>query len=173
CATVRDYIRAHRIFTPGPVILAVSGGADSTALLLILADLAAELGLVIHVAHFDHRTRPKESAEDADFVAKLANRVGAPIRGGRSSASVARRRSPSVATRGSGRAPTQRTGRSSSRAIGSASRSSPSSRRSTRGRATRSRASPTPRPRFRRKTTSPSATRSPGRAKRTPSGSAR
>ena len=82
-AAVRDYVRANQIFTPGPVVVAVSGGADSTALLLILADLAAELGLVIHVAHFDHRTRPKESAEDADFVAKLANRVGAPIRVGR------------------------------------------------------------------------------------------
>src|SRR5207248_3198696 len=32
---------------------------------------------------FDHRTRPKQSAEEADFVAKLANRVGAPIRLGR------------------------------------------------------------------------------------------
>ena len=82
-ATVRDYIRAHQIFTPGPVVVAVSGGADSTALLLILADLAEEFGLVIHVAHFDHRTRPKQSAEEADFVAKLANRVGAPIRVGR------------------------------------------------------------------------------------------
>jgi tRNA(Ile)-lysidine synthase len=82
-ATVRDYIRAHHIFEPGPVVVAVSGGADSTALLLLLADLADELGLVLHVAHFDHRTRPKQSALDADFVAKLANRVGAPIRVGR------------------------------------------------------------------------------------------
>jgi tRNA(Ile)-lysidine synthase len=82
-AAVRDYIRAHHIFAPGPVVVAVSGGADSTALLLTLAELADELGIVIHVAHFDHRTRPKESAEDADFVAKLANRVGAPIRVGR------------------------------------------------------------------------------------------
>jgi tRNA(Ile)-lysidine synthase len=82
-AIVRDHIRAHQIFTPGPVIVAVSGGADSTALLLILSELADELGIVIHVAHFDHRTRPKESAKDADFVAKLANRVGAPIRVGR------------------------------------------------------------------------------------------
>jgi tRNA(Ile)-lysidine synthase len=82
-ATVRDYIRAHQIFTPGPVVVAVSGGADSTALLLILAEIAEELGIVIHVAHFDHRTRPKQSALDADFVAKLANRIGAPIRVGR------------------------------------------------------------------------------------------
>ncbi|TMG46720.1 MAG: tRNA lysidine(34) synthetase TilS [Chloroflexi bacterium] len=82
-ATVRDYIRAHEILKPGPLVLAVSGGADSTALLLLLADLADEFGLSLHVAHFDHRTRPKASAADADFVAKLANRVGAPIRVGR------------------------------------------------------------------------------------------
>jgi tRNA(Ile)-lysidine synthase len=82
-ATVRDYIHAHQIFTPGPLVVAVSGGADSTALLLILAELADDLGIVIHVAHFDHRTRPNQSAEDADFVAKLANRIGAPIRVGR------------------------------------------------------------------------------------------
>jgi tRNA(Ile)-lysidine synthetase-like protein len=82
-ATVRDYIRAHKIFQPGPIVVAVSGGADSTALLLILADFADEFGLVIHVAHFDHRTRPKQSAMDADVVARLASRVGAPIRVGR------------------------------------------------------------------------------------------
>jgi tRNA(Ile)-lysidine synthetase-like protein len=81
--TVRDYIRAHKIFQPGPLVVAVSGGADSTALALLLADLADEFGLVLHVAHFDHRTRPKESALDAEFVAKLANRVGAPVRLGR------------------------------------------------------------------------------------------
>lgn len=82
-STVRDYIRAHDILEPGPLVVAVSGGPDSTALLLLLAELADEFGLILHVAHFDHRTRPKQSAEDADFVARLANRVGAPIRVGR------------------------------------------------------------------------------------------
>jgi len=82
-SAVRDYIRAHEILRPGPLLVAVSGGTDSTALLLLLADLADELGLVLHVAHFDHRTRPRQSAKDADQVTKLANRVGAPIRIGR------------------------------------------------------------------------------------------
>src|SRR5207247_5275697 len=75
--------RAHQILRPGPLLVARSGGTDSTALLLLLADLADELGLVLHVAHFDHRTRPRQSAKDADQVTKLANRVGAPIRIGR------------------------------------------------------------------------------------------
>jgi tRNA(Ile)-lysidine synthase len=82
-ATVSDYIRARRILRPGPLVVAVSGGPDSTALLLLLADLAEEFGLVLHVAHFDHRTRPKQAAQEAEFVARLANRVGAPVRLGR------------------------------------------------------------------------------------------
>lgn len=67
---------------PGAVVVAVSGGTDSTALLLLLADLAEELALVLHLAHFDHRAR-KTGAADAQFVADLAARVGATIRVGR------------------------------------------------------------------------------------------
>ena len=61
----------------------MSGGADSTALLLLLRDLGPQLGLDLHVAHFDHRLRPRESAKDAQYVADLANRCGATIRVGR------------------------------------------------------------------------------------------
>jgi tRNA(Ile)-lysidine synthetase-like protein len=67
-------------------VLAVSGGADSTALALLLADLREEFGLVLHVAHFDHRARPRAAAADAAFVAELANRIGAPVRVGRADA---------------------------------------------------------------------------------------
>jgi tRNA(Ile)-lysidine synthetase-like protein len=84
-AAVRAFARQHSIFRPGPVVVAVSGGTDSVALALILAELREEFGLVLHVAHFDHRTRPRSAPKDAAFVADLANHIGAPIRVGRAS----------------------------------------------------------------------------------------
>ncbi len=59
------------------VILAVSGGADSTALLLALDELvkARKLLLTITVAHLDHSLR-KVSREDADWVENLAVELG-------------------------------------------------------------------------------------------------
>ena len=76
-------MRAHDLLPPGPLVVAVSGGTDSVALLLLLASLAPELGLDLHVAHFDHRLRPRASAKDAAFVADLAQSHGATIRIGR------------------------------------------------------------------------------------------
>jgi tRNA(Ile)-lysidine synthase len=80
--TVRRFADQHRLLQPGAVVVAVSGGTDSAALLLLLADLAPERGLVLHVAHFDHRMR-RAGAADAQFVADLAARAGATIRVGR------------------------------------------------------------------------------------------
>ena len=82
-------MRAHDLLPPGPLVVAVSGGADSTALLLLLDDLAPQLGLDLHVAHFDHRLRPRASAKDAQFVADLAQRHGATIRIGRAAVAPA------------------------------------------------------------------------------------
>ena len=76
-------MREHDLLPPGPVVVAVSGGADSTALLLLLSSLAPQLGLDLHVAHFDHRLRPRASARDAQYVADLAQQHGATIRIGR------------------------------------------------------------------------------------------
>lgn len=52
--------------------VAVSGGADSVALLRVLLEAREELGLVLSVAHFDHRIRGAESDADQKFVAELA-----------------------------------------------------------------------------------------------------
>ena len=57
--------------------LAVSGGADSTALLAALADLRDALGFRAVVLHVDHGLRP-DSHDDARFVADLAARFGFP-----------------------------------------------------------------------------------------------
>lgn len=76
-------MREHDLLPPGPVVVAVSGGADSTALLLLLSSLAPQLGLDLHVAHFDHRLRPRASAKDAQYVADLSQQHGATIRIGR------------------------------------------------------------------------------------------
>lgn len=51
---------------------AVSGGADSVALLHLLLDLRAELGIVLSVVHFNHKLRGNDSDEDERFVAELA-----------------------------------------------------------------------------------------------------
>ncbi|MGH2450823.1 MAG: ATP-binding protein, partial [Candidatus Limnocylindria bacterium] len=76
-AAVRSFAREHGLLRPGPLVVAISGGADSTALLFILADLADELGLVLHAAHFDHRMRARAGAADAAFASECAARVGA------------------------------------------------------------------------------------------------
>jgi tRNA(Ile)-lysidine synthase len=85
-ATVLAFVREHDLLPPGPLVVAVSGGTDSIALLLLLSGLAPKLGLDLHVAHFDHRLRPKASAKDAQFVADLAQSRGATIRIGRADA---------------------------------------------------------------------------------------
>jgi tRNA(Ile)-lysidine synthase len=52
--------------------VAVSGGADSVALLLLLLELRKKLGVVLSVVHFNHRLRGKASDADEKFVARLA-----------------------------------------------------------------------------------------------------
>ncbi|MGH9708911.1 MAG: tRNA lysidine(34) synthetase TilS [Candidatus Acidiferrales bacterium] len=52
--------------------VAVSGGADSVALLRLLENLKADLGITLAVVHFDHSLRGAESTADAEFVAELA-----------------------------------------------------------------------------------------------------
>ena len=59
------------------IVVGVSGGADSTALLLALHELksASKLFVNICVAHLDHKLR-KTSAQDARWVAELSEKLG-------------------------------------------------------------------------------------------------
>ena len=58
------------------VAAAVSGGADSVALLCLLLELRSELGIVLSVGHVNHKLRGEESDEDERFVASLARQHG-------------------------------------------------------------------------------------------------
>jgi len=60
------------------VLVAVSGGIDSTTLLSLVCSLRGQLSLDVHVAHVDHGLRD-ESADDAAFVKHLSNRYCAPF----------------------------------------------------------------------------------------------
>ncbi len=73
---VRREIRTHQLFKRGDtVILGVSGGADSTALLLSFYHLKHEYGLKLVVAHFNHRLR-RGADKDELFVKMLSKRLG-------------------------------------------------------------------------------------------------
>ena len=90
---VLAYARRERLFTSGDrVLVAVSGGPDSVALLHLLMRLASVLGLELGVAHYDHSLRGEDSRGDADFVAGLAQRLGLACHLGRGQVKEAARR---------------------------------------------------------------------------------
>ena len=71
------HIRAEGLVRAGERVgVAISGGADSVALLRLLLELRQELGFVLAAAHFDHKIRGKESRGDAEFVAGMAAEYG-------------------------------------------------------------------------------------------------
>jgi len=74
---VKGYIREHRLLQPGDrIAVAVSGGADSVALLRALMELRSELGVVLSVAHFNHGIRGADSDADESFTKALAESLG-------------------------------------------------------------------------------------------------
>jgi tRNA(Ile)-lysidine synthase len=77
-------VRARQFFQPGDrVAVAVSAGADSVALLHLLLELRAKLGIVLSVAHFNHQLRGRASDADEKFVATLAAKHALPFHAGR------------------------------------------------------------------------------------------
>ncbi|MGZ4889811.1 MAG: tRNA lysidine(34) synthetase TilS [Candidatus Angelobacter sp.] len=80
---VLKYIREQQLLKPGErVMVACSGGADSVALLHILAELREALGIVLSVAHFHHQIRGAEADTDLQFVEELAPRLQLGIHSG-------------------------------------------------------------------------------------------
>ena len=75
-----DYIRQGALLTPGDrVVCAVSGGADSMALLWGLWSLRQELGIRVEAAHFNHGLRGVEADGDEAFVRAFCREHGIPL----------------------------------------------------------------------------------------------
>jgi len=60
------------------IVIGVSGGPDSVALLYLLHSLKKEFKLKLHIAHLDHMLR-KDSGKDKEFVLALAKRLKLPV----------------------------------------------------------------------------------------------
>jgi tRNA(Ile)-lysidine synthase len=76
---VRATIAQHKLFERGDtVVVGVSGGPDSLALLHCLRALRGELQIALHVAHLNHQLRGAAADADAEFVAWLAREWNLP-----------------------------------------------------------------------------------------------
>lgn len=74
------FAREQNLITPGDtVICAVSGGADSVAMLFALYLLREKLGITLEAAHFNHNLRGEESLRDETFVRELCARYEIPL----------------------------------------------------------------------------------------------
>lgn len=77
---VRSTCERYDLLAPGDkVIVAVSGGADSTAMLLALKELAPEYDLQLYVAHLNHLMRGEQAEADANWVQELSARLEVPF----------------------------------------------------------------------------------------------
>jgi len=78
--TVWEYIKKNRLIEKGQNIgAAVSGGADSMALLACLTSLSDRYGFNVFCIHFEHGIRGEESLKDAEFVAKYCDDAHIPL----------------------------------------------------------------------------------------------
>jgi len=75
---ITDFITKNELFSPeSKVLLAVSGGADSIALLHVINALKnhGDLNIDSHCAHINHKLRAEQADRDEDFVKKLATQL--------------------------------------------------------------------------------------------------
>jgi len=78
--TVRSTIEKHRMLKSGDrVLVGVSGGPDSLALLSSLAALRDSFGLVLRAAYVDHGLRPAACRREAALVKRLGRLWGVPV----------------------------------------------------------------------------------------------
>lgn len=78
--TAKKCIVRHSMIDKGDgIVIGVSGGPDSVALLFFLLDMAKEYDLRLHIAHVNHMIRGADADADADYVEKLAESLRVPV----------------------------------------------------------------------------------------------
>lgn len=74
------FIRSQKLIQPGDrVVCALSGGADSVALLWAMYLLKEKLEITLSAAHFNHNLRGEESDRDQAFCQQLCQRYDIPL----------------------------------------------------------------------------------------------
>ena len=74
---VLAYVRKQDLIRAGDRVgIALSGGADSVALLRLMLELRQEIGVVLSVIHLNHKLRGAESDADEAFVREFAQKHG-------------------------------------------------------------------------------------------------
>lgn len=79
-----SWIRRYSLVPEGSnVLVGLSGGRDSVALLCCFLGLRGELSCSLRAAHLNHLLRGEESEEDERFVVRLCEELGVPLEVGR------------------------------------------------------------------------------------------
>ena len=74
------FISSYKLMAPGDrVVCAVSGGADSVALLWAMYLLRDKLNITVEAAHYNHGLRGEESDRDQQFVVDFCHRYDIPL----------------------------------------------------------------------------------------------
>lgn len=73
---VINTMREHNMLTEKSVLVGLSGGADSVALLHIMHRLSKEYGFKVYAAHVNHGLRGDEAVRDAEFSKQFCDRLG-------------------------------------------------------------------------------------------------
>lgn len=77
---VLEFMNRERLTSPGDKVLAaVSGGADSVCLLLVLQRLESLLGIQVEAVTVNHGIRGASAGEDVEFVRELCAKQGIPV----------------------------------------------------------------------------------------------
>jgi len=77
---VQNFIDENGLLEPGDsVIVGLSGGADSVALLLALKELSEYYGISLNAVHVNHGIRGEEADRDEEFCAEFCQKQGIPF----------------------------------------------------------------------------------------------